>query len=137
MKRLSIGLSALVLLMGHLLPWAAHRTAPLTLSANDLGFFTNFTPGAGIFWNEWFYLPVWVAAWAIEAVSSPIVITRESPADNVAGFSHRLAGLAALRATHQVCAHADAGTARIRLYKATGYNVMGHGTRHSDRRKTD
>ena len=51
-----------LLLIGHLLPWASHKTAPLTLSANDLGFFTNFTPGAGIFLNEWFYLPVWVAA---------------------------------------------------------------------------
>ena len=62
MKRFFIWVCALLLVIGHLLPWAAHRTAPLTLSANDLGFFTNFTPGAGIFWNEWFYLPVWVAA---------------------------------------------------------------------------
>jgi hypothetical protein len=53
---------AILLLSGHLLPWAAHTTAALTLSANDLAFFTHFTPGAGIFLNEWFYLPVWVAA---------------------------------------------------------------------------
>lgn len=62
MKRLLFVLVVVLLVVGHLLPWAAHRTAPLTLSANDLAFFTNFTPGAGIFLNEWFYLPVWVGA---------------------------------------------------------------------------
>lgn len=51
-----------LLLAGHLAPWAAHRTAALSLSANDLAFFTHFTPGAGIFKNEWFYLPIWMAA---------------------------------------------------------------------------
>ena len=50
------------LLMAHLLPWASHSTAALTLSGNDLAFFTHFTPGAGIFRNEWFYLPVWASA---------------------------------------------------------------------------
>jgi hypothetical protein len=51
-----------LLVIGHWLPWATHNTAALTLSANDLAFFTNYTPGAGIFLNEWFCLPVWVAA---------------------------------------------------------------------------
>ncbi len=59
---------AILLLVGHSLPWAAHTTAALTLSANDLAFFTNFTPGAGIFLNEWFYVPVWVAAVLLAAV---------------------------------------------------------------------
>ena len=57
-----MGLSAALLLAGHLLPWAAHHTVALTLSANDLAFFTHFTPGAGIFRNEWFYVPIWMAA---------------------------------------------------------------------------
>ena len=59
---LAVGLSAALVLAGHLLPWAAHQTVALTLSANDLAFFTHFTPGAGIFKNEWFYLPIWMAA---------------------------------------------------------------------------
>lgn len=53
---------SMLLVVAHLLPWASHATAALTLSANDLAFFTHFTPGAGIFRNEWFYLPVWVSA---------------------------------------------------------------------------
>ncbi|MCL5997464.1 MAG: hypothetical protein M1546_15615 [Chloroflexi bacterium] len=53
---------ALLLLLGHLMPWAAHKTAALTLSAHELATFTNYTPGAGIFLNEWFYLPLWAAA---------------------------------------------------------------------------
>ncbi len=60
--RMALGCCVLLLLIGHFLPWAAHSTAALTRSANDLGFFTNFTPGAGIFLNEWFYVSVWVAA---------------------------------------------------------------------------
>jgi hypothetical protein len=55
-------LAALLLLAGHLLPWATHSTAALTLSANELGFFTNDTPHAGIVANEWFYAPMWVCA---------------------------------------------------------------------------
>ncbi|MDW8292190.1 MAG: hypothetical protein RML84_03685 [Anaerolineae bacterium] len=50
------------LLVGHFAPWASHHTAALTLSAHDLAVFTNYTPGAGIFWNEWFLLPLWVSA---------------------------------------------------------------------------
>ena len=67
---LILWLCALLLLLGHVLPWASHKTAPLSLSANDLGFFTNFTPGAGIFLNEWFYLPVWVVAGLLWAMGS-------------------------------------------------------------------
>lgn len=51
-----------VLLVGHFAPWAAHHTAALTLSAHDLAVFTNYTPGAGVFLNEWFLLPLWSAA---------------------------------------------------------------------------
>lgn|GEM_PF-1672080 len=57
-----LAICAALLLAGHLLPWALHQTVALTLSANDLAFFTHFTPGAGIFKNEWFYLPIWMAA---------------------------------------------------------------------------
>ena len=53
---------ALAILVSHLLPWVVHRTAALTLSGNDLAFFTHFTPGAGVFRNEWFYLPLGAAA---------------------------------------------------------------------------
>ena len=55
-------LIGVLLISGHLLPWAGHATAALTLSANDLAFFTHFTPGAGIFRNEWFYLPLLAGA---------------------------------------------------------------------------
>ncbi|NJM41777.1 MAG: hypothetical protein HC853_13965 [Anaerolineae bacterium] len=68
MKRFLLVVIVVLLVVSHLLPWAAHRTAPLTLSANDLAFFTSFTPGAGIFLNEWFYLPVWVAAGLLLAI---------------------------------------------------------------------
>jgi hypothetical protein len=57
----------LLLLAGHFLPWAAHKTAALTLAARELAVFTNATPGAGIFWNEWFYLPLWAAALLLAA----------------------------------------------------------------------
>ena len=58
------------LLAGHFLPWAAHSTAALTQSAHDLSISTNFTPGAGVFLNEWFLLPVWSAALLIVLVTS-------------------------------------------------------------------
>lgn len=54
--------ASLVLLAAHFLPWAAHRTAALTQSAHDLSVSTNFTPGAGIFLNEWHLLPLWASA---------------------------------------------------------------------------
>jgi hypothetical protein len=53
---------AALLFAGHFLPWAAHPTSALTRSAHELAVMTNFTPGAGIFWNEWFLLPLWSAA---------------------------------------------------------------------------
>ena len=51
-----------MLLLGHLLPWAAHPTAALTRSGHELSISTNFTPGAGVFLNEWFLLPLWASA---------------------------------------------------------------------------
>ncbi len=53
------------MVIGHLTAWAQHKTAALTLTGHELGEFTNFTPGAGIFANEWFYLPVWAAGLAL------------------------------------------------------------------------
>ena len=50
------------MLVGHFAPWAAHFTAALTRSAHELSVSTNFTPGAGVFWNEWFLLPLWSSA---------------------------------------------------------------------------
>jgi len=50
---------------GHLTAWAQHKTAALTLTGHELGEFTNFTPGAGVFANEWFFLPVWAAGLAL------------------------------------------------------------------------
>jgi hypothetical protein len=63
---------ALLLLAGHLAPWAAHRTAALTLSGHELAVFTNFTPGAGIFLNEWFYLPLWAATLLLALVAGQL-----------------------------------------------------------------
>ena len=69
---------ALLLLVGHFAPWVAHKTAVLTLSGHDLAVFTHFTPGAGIFLNQWFYLPLWAAALigALLADRSKSVINR-------------------------------------------------------------
>jgi hypothetical protein len=53
---------ALLLLVGHMTTWAAHRAAALTLSAHDLAVFTRATPGAGIFMGQWYYLSLWAAA---------------------------------------------------------------------------
>jgi hypothetical protein len=66
-ERAAPALGALLLLAGHFLPWAAHKTAALTLTGHELAVFTNATPGAGIFWNEWFYLPLWAAALVLSA----------------------------------------------------------------------
>jgi hypothetical protein len=71
-QRLGLPFAALLLLAGHFTPWAAHKTAALTLSAHDLAVFTNFTPGAGIFLNEWFYLPLWCAALLIALLARPV-----------------------------------------------------------------
>lgn len=54
-----------VMLIGHMTAWAQHKTAALTLTGHELGEFTNFTPGAGVFANEWFYLPVWAGGLAL------------------------------------------------------------------------
>ncbi len=61
-ERFGLPVVTLLLLVGHFAPWAAHKTAALTLSAHELAIFTHFTPGAGIFLNQWFYLPIWVVA---------------------------------------------------------------------------
>ena len=53
------------MLIGHLTAWAQHKTAALSLTGHELGEFTNFTPGAGVFANEWFYLPAWAAGLAL------------------------------------------------------------------------
>jgi hypothetical protein len=63
-------IATLVLLAGHFAPWAAHFTAALTRSAHELSVSTNFTPGAGVFWNEWFLLPLWSAAVLIALLAS-------------------------------------------------------------------
>lgn len=58
-------LIGVTMVVGHLTAWAQHKTAALTLTGHELGEFTNFTPGAGVFANEWFYLPVWAAGLAL------------------------------------------------------------------------
>ncbi len=69
MKRLNpealTPLIGLAMLIGHMTAWAQHKTAALTLTGHELGEFTNFTPGAGVFANEWFYLPVWASGLAL------------------------------------------------------------------------
>jgi uncharacterized membrane protein YkvI len=61
-KRHGLWLAALLLVIGSFTPWAAHSTSALTLSAHELAVFTHATPGAGIFLNQWFHLPLWAAA---------------------------------------------------------------------------
>ena len=66
-----------LLVVGHFAPWAQHKTAALTQSAHDLAISTHDTPGAGIFLNQFFYLPVWVAAvLLIQVVPARGVIAR-------------------------------------------------------------
>lgn len=60
--RVLLSVAAGLLFAGHMLPWAAHKTAALTLTGHELSPFTNLTPGAGVLLNEWFYLPLWVSA---------------------------------------------------------------------------
>jgi hypothetical protein len=59
-----------LLLIGHFAPWAAHRTAALTLSAHELAVFTNYTPFAGVFPNEGFLLPLWAAAMLVAGLGT-------------------------------------------------------------------
>lgn len=63
-QRLRLGglIAALGLLIGHMTPWVAHRAAALTLSGHDLATFTRYTPGAGIFLAQWYYLSLWAGA---------------------------------------------------------------------------
>ncbi|BCX02138.1 MAG: hypothetical protein KatS3mg053_0076 [Candidatus Roseilinea sp.] len=61
--------AAFALLFGHFLPWATHTVVPLMRSGHDLSISTNFTPGAGIFLNEWFLLPLWSAATLLALLS--------------------------------------------------------------------
>jgi hypothetical protein len=68
--RYGLPATAVLLLAGHFAPWAAHKTAALTLSAHELAVFTHFTPGAGIFMNQWFYLPLWSSALLLALVAS-------------------------------------------------------------------
>ena len=68
--RFVLFVAAGLLFMGHLLPWAAHKTSALTLTGHELSPFTNFTPGAGVFLNEWFYLPLWVSAILLALVTA-------------------------------------------------------------------
>ncbi len=44
--------------VGHFMSWAQHKTAALSLTGHDLGYFTALTPGAGVFLHGWFFLPV-------------------------------------------------------------------------------
>ena len=62
LDRFGLPVVTALLLVGHFAPWAAHKTAALTLSAHELAVFTHFTPGAGIFLNQWFDLPIWAVA---------------------------------------------------------------------------
>lgn len=61
---------AVLLLAGHMLPWAQHNTAALTLSGHDLALFLNDTPYAGVLANEWFYVPAWSAGVLLAASSA-------------------------------------------------------------------
>lgn len=69
--RVLLFVAAGLLFAGHMLPWTAHKTAALTLSGHELAVFTNLTPGAGIFLNEWFYLPLWVSAILVALGAAP------------------------------------------------------------------
>lgn len=75
-------IEASLTLAGHFAVWAQHKTAALSLSAHELGDFTNFTPGAGVFANEWFYLPVWAAGLALG-----IAATRARPTSTRLGLT--------------------------------------------------
>lgn len=70
LRRRGPHLAILLLVIGHFAPWAAHKTAALTLSAHELAVFTNFTPNAGVFFNEGFLLPLWAAALLCALTSS-------------------------------------------------------------------
>lgn len=60
--RVAGALAASALVVGHFLPWVRPASAALSLNAHELAVFTNFTPHAGVFFNEGFLLPLWAAA---------------------------------------------------------------------------
>lgn len=60
-------LAVLALVVGHFAPWAQPSAAALTLSAHELATFTNYTPHAGVFFNEGYLLPLWAAALMLAA----------------------------------------------------------------------
>lgn len=64
-------LFSFLLLLGHFLPWAAHDTSALTQSGHELAFSTHFTPDAGVFANEWFFVPAWCAALLLACSLTP------------------------------------------------------------------
>lgn len=77
-SRVLRAVAALLFVVGHFLPWALHSTAALTQSAHDLTISTHFTPGAGIFANQWFLVPVWAAALIIAGYASRAEMGREA-----------------------------------------------------------
>lgn len=76
--------AAFALLIGHFLPWVSHPVAPLMRSGHDLSISTNFTPGAGIFLNEWFLLPLWSAALLVALASRSVPWPRRALGGGVA-----------------------------------------------------
>jgi hypothetical protein len=67
--RIVYALAVLILVIGHFLPWVRPASAALSLSAHELAVFTNYTPHAGVFFNEGFLLPLWAAAVMLAAVA--------------------------------------------------------------------
>lgn len=65
--RFVLALASSALVVGHFLPWVRPASAALSLSAHELAVVTNFTPHAGVFFNEGFLLPLWAAAMMIAA----------------------------------------------------------------------
>ncbi len=62
LTRIAFPLAVVALVVGHFAPWAQPAAAALTLSAHELAIFTNYTPYAGVFFNEGYLLPLWAAA---------------------------------------------------------------------------
>jgi hypothetical protein len=67
--RIVYALAVLILVIGHFLPWVRPASAALSLSAHELAVFTNYTPHAGVFFNEGFLLPLWAAAVMVAAAA--------------------------------------------------------------------
>lgn len=93
-------LNSFLLLLGHFLPWAAHTTSALTQSGHELAFSTNYTPGAGVFANEWFFTPAWCAALLLALAihsASPLPAGRNVPEAKRKGERLRVGSLALQR----------------------------------------